>query len=482
MIAAGAWKAPALSWDELLAAATARDTSLPILAIAASRAEIALDRSRLAATAPSLEASSGSAELGFASSGLLVSASPELSYTEARGPSLKLGLPCSIGAFSTSLTPGLSLSYPIILQGDSRLAALASAEASLRGAKSAQRLRGAEIEKELATELKAAFEARAARESARREVEKARSSLEKARRVDGAEEGGSVALSLERALRVQERKERDAAAGLERAAQKIAITCGLETPRDADAAAGLLPTALPGIDLEAIGLPSPASLGAVRKTEDEVATARVVANEAAKTKGLSVSAKAAYSKTTSLLYPSTDTKAADLTAGLDVTLADLDLSIGLGYRADFLHTGSDSSAGPLATVTASWKPNRKADSALAAEDSRLAIKEAEARAFAARREAESSIRDLEQRRADLVAARDDLAEDLTFAESERKIYDSWREKGAVSDADYEEVLAFEAEAQARVLSAGLDSIIWKLDLALLDPAAPDSADAPKDKP
>ena len=483
ILVAGAGPAAAIGYEDLLRAALDRDPGLRLLAIKAERAELAAERLARKDAMPAFVLETGALEARLASGSLAVSGSPSLTLSFPRGADISLGLPFAASSPASSFAPGLDFSYPLLRRGDPRLAELETARAAGAEARAALGLRRLEVEKALAEALREAAEANAALESARRELEKAKAALERARLLDGLEAGSAAALSLERAVRVQERKERDGQAALERALGKAAALCGLELPGGGKAWDFLMPPDLPAASLDA-ALPGPGSLAAVLRAEESLRITRLAAAEAARNWGLDLELAAAWSSDGSGALSAQAGEAASASGGLGLSLPGLSLSLGLGYRADLSGGGAGGAggagaSGPIATLKASWKPADRADEALEARDWLLAVSEAEEDAKAALEEAKAALLALERRRADLLAASEDLAEDLAFATEQSRLYASWRERGAVSDSDYAEVLAFEAEARARVLGAGLDALIWNLDLGLLGAAqAPGRGDAP----
>lgn len=465
LLIAGTRPAFAIDYQALLKAAIDRDPGLRLLAIKAERAELAAERLVRKNGTPAFVIETGTLQAYLSSGSLAVSASPSLSLAFPRGPDISLALPFAASPAASSFAPTLGFSYPLARKGDQRFAELETLRAASAEARAALDRRRLEIEKALAEALREAAEANAVLESTKRELEKAKAALERARRLDGLEAGSSAALTLERAVRVQERKERDGEAGLEGALRKVAALCGLELPAGGGAWTSLMPSDLPAASLDA-ALPSPGSLAAARRAAESLRITRLSAAEAARKFGLDLELAAAYSRYAGDVASTNDADAADVSAGLGLSLPGLSLSLGLGCKADVLA----GTAGPMATLKASWKPADRADEALEARDWILAVSEAEEDERAAIEEAETALVALERRRADLLAAAEDLAEDLSFATEQSRLYASWRERGAVSDADYAEVLAFEAEARARVLGAGYDALIWNLDLALLGAA------------
>ena len=242
--------AMAMDYQSLLSAALGHDQGLRILSIKAGRADIQAERLALADRGLSFSLTSGAMEFSFLQAGLGLTASPSLSLARPAGPSLELGLPFSISPAGSSLSPALSFSCPLSPQGDPRSVELANAAATSQEARAALGRRSFEVEKELAGLLLKASEAKASLAAARRELEKARSALEKARRLDGLESGSAAALTLERAVRVQERKERDCAAALARTLQEVAGFCGLDLQPGEAAWDGLMPPVLPAARLE----------------------------------------------------------------------------------------------------------------------------------------------------------------------------------------------------------------------------------------
>ena len=468
ILVAGAGPAAAIGYEDLLRAALDRDPGLRLLAIKAERAELAAERLARKDAMPAFVLETGALEARLASGSLAVSGSPSLTLSFPRGADISLGLPFAASSPASSFAPGLDFSYPLLRRGDPRLAELETARAAGAEARAALGLRRLEVEKALAEALREAAEANATLESARRELEKAKAALERARLLDGLEAGSAAALSLERAVRVQERKERDGQAALERALGKAAALCGLELPGGGKAWDFLMPPDLPAASLDA-ALPGPGSLAAVLRAEESLRITRLAAAEAARNWGLDLELAAAWSSDGSGALSAQAGEAASASGGLGLSLPGLSLSLGLGYRADLSGggTGGAGASGPIATLKASWKPADRADEALEARDWLLAVSEAEEDAKAALEEAKATLLALERRRADLLAANEDLAEDLAFATEQSRLYASWRDRGAVSDSDYAEVLAFEAEARARVLGAGFDALIWNLDLGLL---------------
>ena len=471
ILIAGAHPAAALGYEDLLRAALDRDPGLRLLAIKAERAELAAERLVPKDGTPVLALETGALQAGLSSGLLSVSGSPALSLAFPRGPDISMGLPFSAAASASSFAPTFGFRYPLARQGDPRIAELATARQAGAEARAALRLRRLEVEKALAEALRDATEANAALESTKRELEKAKAALERARLLDGLEPGSAAALTLERAVRVQERKERDGEAALERALQKAAALCGLELPPGGGALDFLMPPELPAASLDA-ALPDPGSLAAVRRAEESLRITRIAAAEAARRCGLDLELAATWSRDGNAALSTQASDSASASAGLGLSLPGLSLSLGLGYKADLLASGTDGTgnSGPIAILKASWKPEDGSDEALAARDWILAVSEAEEDAKAAVEEAEATLLALERRRADLLAANEDLAEDLDFASEQSRLYARWRERGAVSDADYAEVLAFEAEARVRVLGAGFDALIWNLDLGLLGAA------------
>jgi len=469
ILIAGTGPASAIGYQDLLRAALDRDPGLRILVVKAERAELAAERLARKDAVPALVLETGALQACLASGSLAVSGSPSLSLAFPRGADLSLGLPFAAAISASSFAPSLGFSYPLLRKGDSRLAELANARAASAEARAALGLRRLEVEKALAEALREAAEANAALESTKRELEKAKAALERARILDGLEAGSAAALTLERALRVQERKERDGEAGLARALQKAASLCGLELPESGKAWAFLMPSDLPAVAIDA-ALPGPGSLAAVRRAEESLRITRLAAAEAARKYGLDLELAAVWSRDETAVLSASAGDAASASAGLGLSLPGLSLSLGFGYKADMLAGGSAGTSGPIALLKASWKPADRADEALEAQDWILVVSEAEENAKAAVEEAEANLLALERRRADLLAANEDLAEDLAFATEQSRLYASWRERGAVSDADYAEVLAFEAEARARLLGAGFDALIWNLDLGLLGAA------------
>jgi hypothetical protein len=470
VLIAGAIPAAAMGYEDLLRAALDRDPGLRLLAIKAERAELAAERLARKDGTPVLALETGALQASLSSGSLAVSGSPSLSLAFPHGPDLSLGLPFSAAASASSFAPTFGFRYPLARQGDPRLAELATARAASAEARAALDRRRLEVEKALAEALREAAEASAALESTKRELEKAKSALERARLLDGLEPGSAAALSLERAVRVQERKERDGEAALERALQKAAALCGLELPPGGGAWDFLMPPELPAATLDA-ALPEPGSLATVRRAAESLRITRIAAAEAARGCGLDLELAAAWSRDDYAALSTSASDTASASGGLGLTLPGLSLSLGLGYKADLLA----GTAGPMAVLKASWKPADRADLALEAKDWLLSVAEAEEDGKAALEEAGASLLALERRRADLLAAAEDLAEDLSFATEQSRLYASWRERGAVSDADYAEVLAFEAEARARVLGAAFDALIWNLDLGLLGAAPQDGA-------
>jgi len=474
ILVAGMRPAAAIGYQDLLKAALERDPGLRLLAIKAERAELAAERLARNGAMPAFVLETGALQAYLASGSLAVSGSPSLSLAFPRGADISLGLPfaavagTSAATSTSSFAPSLGFSYPLLRKGDSRLAELATARAASAEARAALGLRRLEVEKALADALREAAEANAALESTKRELEKAKAALERARLLDGLEAGSSAALTLERAVRVQERKGRDGEAALERALGKAASLCGLELPEGGKAWGFLMPSDLPAVQLDA-ALPGPGSLAAVRRAEESLRITRLAAAEAARKCGLDLELAAAWSRDENAALSTQAGDTASASAGLGLSLPGLNLSLGLGYKADLLAdgTGGAGSSGPMAILKASWKPADRADGALEARDWILAVSEAEEDAKAALEEAKATLLALERRRADLLAANEDLAEDLAFATEQSRLYASWRDRGAVSDSDYAEVLAFEAEARARVLGAGFDALIWNLDLGLL---------------
>lgn len=469
LLAAGE-SAFAIGYQDLLRAALDRDPGLRLLAIKAERAELAAERLARKDGTPVLVLETGAVQARLSSGALAVSGSPNLSLAFPQGPDIGLGLPFVAAPSVASFAPTLDFSYPLLRKGNSLAAELAAARAAGNEAREALERRRLEVEKALAEALREAAEANAALESTRRELEKARAALGRARSLDGLEAGSAASLTLERAVRVQERKERDGEEGLEVALGKAASLCGLELPEGDKAWDFLMPGDLPAASLDA-ALPGPGSLAQVRRAEESLRITRLAAAEAARTLGLDLELAATWSHDGNAALSAAASDAASASAGLGLSLPGLSLSLGLGYRADLL----DGASGPMAVFKASWKPADRADEALEAQDWVLAVAEAEEDAKAAVEDAKASLLALERRRADLLAAGGDLAEDLAFATEQTRLYASWRERGAVSDADYAEVLAFEAEARARLLGAGFDALIWNLDLGLLGAAPPGAA-------
>lgn len=444
----------ALGYADLLAAAAKADSSLRLLEIEAERAGIALEKGRSSASAETIALSSGSLSLGLSSDGLVFSAAPGLSYEKPRSWGLSFSAPFSLSKSSSYASPSLLFSYPLIEAGDPRLADLASLAAAEKAARLAVARRRKEVEKEVAAALKTVMEASIDLASARREVEAKKLAMEKARRLDGIEKGGMTALSLEREIRIAERKERDSKSALSLAASSLEVLCDLRISEK-----DLIPPDIPAPSLD-LALPPPESLAAVKSARESVAILRLAVGEAEKKKSLGLNLGANYGIGS---LPSSTGLGAGLSAGLVLALPGLDLSCALGFAIDPL-TGS---MGPTADLGASWKPKATAGEGLEARDRGLSIAEAEARVDEALAAARRSLQELERRREDLKSGEADIAEDLAFALEERAIYEAWRARGAVSDAEYEEVLAFEAEARSRAALAALSRLIWRLDLDLL---------------
>jgi hypothetical protein len=341
-------------------------------------------------------------------------------------------------------------------KGDERAVAAARAQASYANARYAHSKRRVEVEKAVAEALRDAAKAEAEAGTARRKVEVAALALEKAVRIDGAEKGGKAWLSLDRERKSAERGLRDAEATRSRGLEKLAMISGLEP------GSGLIPAELPESRLDA-SLPAAESLAAARSAAAELANARLAAGEAAKDKTLALKLGANYATQAS---PSSvaSNAGAELDAGLAWANDELSLSFGLGWRPDL---GDNSKPGPAASFSLGWKPRAKGSSGFEARDRALSVIEAEAKAKAALEASRSALRGLEYRRKDLEDAAADLAEDLAAAREELAVYEVWRAKGAVTEAEYREVLAFAAEAESRARVAAAERILWRLDLELL---------------
>lgn len=452
----------ALGYEELVGAALARDSELRLLGIAEERAAIASGQARASRDRPVFSVSTGSLSLASSSEGLALSAAPSASLSFSGGPSIEASAPFAFGS-SGYYAPSLALSLPIVRRGDELAVAAARAEASYAAARCARSRRRAEVEKAVAEALKAAVQAEADSGTARRKVEVAALALEKARKLDGAEPGGAAFLSLDRERRVAERSLRDAEAAKARGLERLALLSGLA--RSAD----LLPAQIPDAPLAA-SLPAPESLESARSAAGELGVARLAAAEAGRTKGLSLKLGADYAAG---LLPytlaSSLSPGAEFDAGLGFEGSGLSLSIGLGYRPDL---GPGSGPGPTASLNLGWKPAPRGSAALEARDRALSVAEAEAKSEAALDSGRSALRDLEYRREDLEASADDVSEDLRAAKEQLALYELWRSRGAVSDSEYREVLAFAAEAESRARLQAVERLVWRIDLEMLGAEAP----------
>ena len=452
----------ALGYEELVGAALAHDSELLLLGIAEERALIASRLADMSRDTPALSVSTGSLSLAASAEGTAASASPTASLSFPGGTAIEASAPFAFGA-AGYYAPSLALSLPVVRRGDERLVTAAKAKASYAAAHYARSKRRAEVEKAVAEALKAAIQAEADSGTAGRKMEVAALALEKAQKLDGAQPGGAAFLSLERERRSAARSLRDAEAAKARGLERLAILSGLER------SAGLIPDRLPDAPLAA-SLPAPESLESARSSNEELRIARLAATEAGRTKGLALKLGADYAAG---LLPYTLSSSlspgAEIDAGLGYEASGLSLSFALGYRPDL---GRGSGPGPTASVSLSWKPASKGSTALEGRDRALSVAEAEARAAAALDVGKSALRDLEYRREDLEASEGDVSEDLVAAKEQLALYELWRSRGAVSDSEYREVLAFAAEAESRARLQAVERLIWKIDLELLGAEAP----------
>lgn len=454
----GASPGMALGYDELLEAAVAHDAEYRLLGIAEERALVAMKKAALELESPALALSSGSLGLGFSDGAISASASPSLSLSVPGYPSLEFSAPFALSPAGGYTAPSLSLSLPLIKKGDEAKVAAARAEASHAAARYARSRRRTEVEKAVAEALREAIKAEAEIGTARRKVEVAALALEKARKLDGAEPGGKAWLTLDRERKVAERGLRDATAARTRGIERLALLSGL------DRGSGLLPPELPASPLGPT-LPRPESLAAVRSAFTDLDLARLAASESAKERGLKLRLGADYASGLLLdSYSSGLAAGAEIDAGLGYETDNLAFSFELGWRQGL---GADASPGPTMGMSLAFKPGAKGFSALESRDRELLVVEAEARAKAALETARGALRDLEYRREDLEAAAIDIAEDLEAAREELALYGQWRDKGAVSDAEYREVLAFADEAESRARLSAVERLIWSIDLELL---------------
>jgi hypothetical protein len=452
----------ALGYEELVGAALDRDSELLLLGIAEERALIASSQARASRDTPALGVSTGSLSLASSPEGLSLSAAPAASLSLPGGSAIEASAPLAFGS-SGYYAPSLGLSLPIVRRGDERVVAAERAEASYAAARYARSKRRAEVEKAVAEALKAAIQAEADGGTARRKVEVAALALEKAQKLDGAQPGGAAFLSLERERKAAERSLRDAEAAKARGLERLALLSGL------DRSAGLIPARLPEAPL-ASSLPAPESLESARSSDEELRIARLAASEAGRTKGLSLKLGAEYAAGL-LPYTLSSSLApgAELDAGLGYETSGISLSFALGYRPDL---GEGSGPGPTASLSLSWKPAPKGSAALEERDRALSVAEAAAKAAASLDSGKSALRDLEYRREDLEASSADVSEDLAAAKEQLALYELWRSRGAVSDSEYREVLAFAAEAESRARLQAVERLIWRIDLEMLGAQAP----------
>jgi hypothetical protein len=452
-----------LGYAELVKSACAADPEAAVLALAIEKARLGLEEASLEAGGPALVLSTGQAGILFAPGGPVLSLSPSLEYGLPRGPSLRLELPMSLGGGEALAYPLLGLGLPLIRTGDRARAGIEAAKADLETANRALSRRGLEVERLVASSLLELSQGEYGLLGAQREVSVARQAVQKAVTLDGATKGGSALLSLERELRVKERKERDARAVLSGSMQDLVRLCGLEIRAEAGYLDLARPAALPRVDLDR-PLPSPGDLASVGAARNELRIAQIAAEEGGRTRGLSLDLSAGWSTSA----PTGTAALPGIKAGLGYTGGDFDLGFSLGYQ-DLDGTGA--SSGPLLLFQAAWKPQAGKKAELGLAGLRLAATRAEARVASAIDEGRKNLAGLAARRETLKASAEDAAEDLSFAAEELAIYGAWKEKGAVTDSEYEEVLAFEREARARALTAGLEALLWSLDVDLLSTGA-----------
>ncbi|MBL8965901.1 MAG: hypothetical protein JNG85_02765 [Spirochaetaceae bacterium] len=473
----GGTAAPSLfaaTYEELRAAAAARDTELPLLAAAEESAEIAYRRAQASRGAPKIEVSLGAASLAFGSaSGAALSAAPQAGIAFPGGAALSAKSPLSVGAGAASASPSLGGSLPLLRGPDPGLAQTEELAAALRAARRAKEARSLALELELVRGLKETAAAEAALQAALRLEAKARNALERARRVDGAAPGGTVALSLERELRAAEGARRKAESARRRAGEEVEERCGFAPGAD------LLAAEPPAGEL---GLPFPRAedLEEAVAAREAAAAAMILREESRRRVELAATLDAAAPELVAGSPSAAAPAGASILGGFALEFEGVKAGASLGWEFASPHAAAGAQGGPRLDLRLSWTSRPPGETARILREAELALEAAEARTRRALQEARAKLRRLEREREDLLSRGRAAAEELSFATEELALYAAWRERGVVGEAEYAEVLAALEGARAEFRSLAYDRLAWSLELRLLaGPCA--GADAPASK-
>lgn len=448
------------SFEALYGRALAADAKSARLSLEEERARIVYARATLARGSPAFSAKTGSLSASLygsttAFSTSTFSASPSAELALPSGTTIGLAIPAVAYSSGAYALPRVDLGLPLIKGSDKSLVEAETALRSWRLAKAAVDRAALELERKLATALKAALDAEISLQSALREEAKQEREFERARAVDGAEPGGTAYMSLQRKQREAARTRRDAEAKKTTALTALRDLIG-ELPGDE-----ALPNDFPEPDM-ARALPAPEAGYECSNAQDAARLEELSEAQAERRNSVKADLGAGFGLGSSAIGKEDELGTAGLlvSAGIASSLGreGLELSGALAWGPD---------AGPSLSLTMSWAPKPKGDEALRGRDLALAAAlrdRSRAEALAAAR---SAVAALETSRTDLARAAQYAVEYLSFAEEQRTAYAARLERGIVSQSEYDEVLAERDECAARLRAAKLDRITWDIDARLV---------------